>query len=243
MSETVERQRQIHKKQVRTYPSHPRYTYYSRCGTMWGNYPNWRREPYGTEQRGAAQIEMQPPETQAEQKAEDAIHDSAAAEFGEEIQGKTISEHSRTSGIFQFVTPDGNTGEDLVPKSAGESETIARGGNRKDENGGGGRLPSPPPALRPRRRGSRLLPPPPAPRSAARSPPSAPPRADGPPPADGAAGGASPSATFAAAAAPAGRTVPAASADADSAAAAFGFDLVRVFADRPQRRGGAANMS
>lgn len=57
---------------------------------------------------------MQPAEAQAEQEAPDAVHHPTVIEPGEKVPGKTVPEHRRTGRVFQFATPDRNTGNAIV---------------------------------------------------------------------------------------------------------------------------------
>jgi len=57
---------------------------------------------------------VQPAKAQAEQEAPDAVHHATVVEPGEKVPGKTVPEHRRTGRVFQFSTPDRNTGNAVV---------------------------------------------------------------------------------------------------------------------------------
>lgn len=72
---------------------------------------DWRFDCSGR-QRGPAQNQVQPEEAQAEQEAEDAVHDATAPGAGEEVPGQAVLEHRRKGRVLQFVTTDRDAGED-----------------------------------------------------------------------------------------------------------------------------------
>lgn len=53
---------------------------------------------------------MQSEETQAQQKAPDAVHHAAVVEPGEKIPRKTVPKHRGTGRVFQFATSHRDTG-------------------------------------------------------------------------------------------------------------------------------------
>lgn len=54
---------------------------------------------------------MQPAQTQAEQKATDAVHYATVAELRKEVQRKTVPQYCGESRVLEFVAPNRDTGK------------------------------------------------------------------------------------------------------------------------------------
>jgi len=91
---------------------------------------------------------VQPEKAQTQPETPYAVHYTTAVELGEEVSGKTVSEHRGEGRVFQFAPSYRDTGEDLVPEPQGQSQAAARGRDREAENGRGGRGPAAPSAVR-----------------------------------------------------------------------------------------------
>lgn len=61
---------------------------------------------------------MQPEEAQAQPKAPNAVHDQSVAGPREEVQGETVLERRRESGVLVVVEPHGDAGKPPIHRVA-----------------------------------------------------------------------------------------------------------------------------
>lgn len=77
--------------------------------------------------------EVSPEKTQGRQEAQDALHLTAAARPGEQVQGEAVPLHLREGRIFQEPEAVRDPGEDLVPEPQGKVQASPRSRNRQSQ--------------------------------------------------------------------------------------------------------------
>ncbi|KAG8230665.1 hypothetical protein J437_LFUL011303 [Ladona fulva] len=126
----------------------------------------------------SAKDKVQPEEAQAQPKAPNAVHHSAAAITREEVPGEAISVHSGKGRVLLIATPHRDPGQDLVPEQEGKSEETSGGGAGEAQDGRQASLSTPPPPPSPSPPALRTAFPAPSLPSASPSPRSSPSGAD-----------------------------------------------------------------
>lgn len=66
-------------------------------------------------------------ETQKQQETSHALHYLSTAGAGAQVSPEAIPLHRRESRVLQLSQPDGDSGQNLVPKQEGQSQETARG--------------------------------------------------------------------------------------------------------------------
>lgn len=74
-------------------------------------------------------------ETQKQQETSHALHYLPAAGAGAQVSPEAVPLHRRESRVLQLAQPDGDPGEDLVPKQEGQSQETAGGRAGKVQTG------------------------------------------------------------------------------------------------------------
>lgn len=69
------------------------------------------------------------PEAQSQPEAENTVYDAAATRTRAEVPNQAIPVHCGEGRVLQLARTHGNTGQDLVPESAGQGEAATGGGN------------------------------------------------------------------------------------------------------------------
>lgn len=78
---------------------------------------------------------MQPTKTQEQQKAQNPLHDLAAALPGEKVPPETVPVHRGESGVLELSQPHRDTSQDLVSKPQGQGQETAGGRAGETEAG------------------------------------------------------------------------------------------------------------
>lgn len=78
---------------------------------------------------------LSPEKTQDEPKAPNPLHHVPAARPGEEVPAEAVPFHRGARRVLQLPQPNGDSGQNLVPESEGQSQEVARGRAGKTENG------------------------------------------------------------------------------------------------------------
>lgn len=66
-------------------------------------------------------------ETQKQQETSDALHYLPAAGAGAQVPSETVPLHRRESRVLQLAQPDGDSGQNMVPKQESQSQETAGG--------------------------------------------------------------------------------------------------------------------